>query len=95
MNSDNFYIEKTSQKRVEGKEVLNLSQAAQFLSLSKSYLYKLTSSNVIPFYKPRGKMIYFRRSELVDWMLRGRNQTLEEVKEDANRYCNSSTSLMD
>ena len=41
------------------KNVLSFEEASRFLSLSKSYLYKLTSAGLIPHYKPQGKLIYF------------------------------------
>ena len=34
------------------KNVLSFDEASKFLNLSKSYLYKLTSGNLIPHYKP-------------------------------------------
>ena len=34
---------------------LTLNEAAQYLDISKSYLYKLTCSNKIPHYKPNGR----------------------------------------
>ena len=39
------------------KNVLSFDEASKFLNLSKSYLYKLTSGNLIPHYKPQGKML--------------------------------------
>jgi len=39
------------------KEVLNLEEAASFLGIAKSTLYKMTHENRIPFYKPAGKLI--------------------------------------
>ena len=72
-------MEKTLEMRVEElermlfltKNVLSFDEASTFLNLSKSYLYKLTSGNLIPHYKPQGKMLYFEKSELEAW-LRGR-----------------------
>ena len=46
------------------KNVLSFDEASRFLNLSKSYLYKLTSGNLIPHYKPQGKMLYFEKAEL-------------------------------
>ncbi len=43
------------------KNVLSFDEASRFLNLSKSYLYKLTSGNLIPHYKPQGKMLYFEK----------------------------------
>ena len=36
------------------KEVLTLEEAAVFMGISRSTLYKMTHNNVIPFYRPNG-----------------------------------------
>ena len=54
------------------KELLTLAETSEFLNVSKSYLYKLTSSKKIPFYKPAGKLIYFLKSEVERWVLDGK-----------------------
>ena len=46
------------------KEVLTSDEAAVYMGVSKSYLYKLTMRKQIPHYKPMGKMCYFNRAEL-------------------------------
>ncbi len=46
-----------------GPSWLNADEAAEFLKLKKSTLYKKTSRGEIPFHKP-GKKLMFRRSEL-------------------------------
>ncbi len=48
-------------------EVLNLEQAAEYVSLSKSAIYKKTSERNIPHFK-QGKKLYFKRSELDAWL---------------------------
>lgn len=50
------------------KEMLTLPEAALYLGISMSQIYKMTSSLSIPHYKPRGKMVYFDKKELVRWM---------------------------
>ena len=68
------------------KNVLNFNEAAIFLEVSHSHLYKLTSSGKIPFYKPNGKKIYFNRVELEEWLLRNRNETDAEIEQKAADY---------
>lgn len=51
-------------------QLLRINEAAEFLKVSKSYLYKLTSLQLIPFYKPSGKLIYFKKQDLIEWALR-------------------------
>jgi excisionase family DNA binding protein len=71
---------------VNAKEVLNFHEAAQFLELSHSHLYKLTSAGSIPHYKPNGKKIYFRRDELESWLLRNKVTTSDEIEQQAADY---------
>ena len=51
-------------------DLLNLNQAAQYLSISHSQLYKYTSQRKIPFHKPAGKYLYFFKNELDKWICR-------------------------
>lgn len=65
------------------KEVLTSDEAARYLGVSKSYLYKLTMSRKIPHYKPNGKMCYFNRQEVEAWMQSNRVQTDDELERQA------------
>ena len=69
------------------KEVLTSEEAARYMGISKSYLYKLTMRQQIPHYKPMGKMCYFNRAELEAWLQNNRVATDDELKERANTYC--------
>jgi excisionase family DNA binding protein len=64
------------------KESLTLSEAAKYLSMSESYLYKLTSNRTIEFSKPGGKVIYFKREVLDKFILRNpiKHQRLIETE---------------
>jgi excisionase family DNA binding protein len=56
--------------RVKDDNPLNFVQAAQYLSISHSQLYKYTSQRKIPFHKPAGKYLYFFKNELDKWICR-------------------------
>ena len=68
------------------KNVLSFEEASRFLNLSKSYLYKLTSAGVIPHYKPQGKMIYFEKTALEEWLRQNPVKTQEQIAQEAPRY---------
>ncbi|HKM44293.1 MAG TPA: helix-turn-helix domain-containing protein [Dysgonamonadaceae bacterium] len=70
----------------QAKEILSFEEACAFLNFSKSYLYKLTSSCAIPHYKPSGKMVYFERKELENWLRQNPVKTREQIEMDANAY---------
>lgn len=46
---------------------LTLSEAAQYIGVKRSTMYKLTSARKIPFYK-LGRGIFFYTKELNDWL---------------------------
>jgi excisionase family DNA binding protein len=52
----------------KGSKPLNFIEAAQYLSISHSTLYKLTYQRKIPCHKPSGKMLYFFKHELDTWI---------------------------
>jgi excisionase family DNA binding protein len=58
--------------------VLTLNQACEYLGYKKSYVYKLTSSGILPFSKPNKKSIFFEREKLETWMLSNANSSLAE-----------------
>ncbi len=68
------------------KTVLNLEEVLLYTGLSKSYMYKLTSTGGIPCYKPQGKHIFFKKSEVEDWLLQNKKITTKELDEIANTY---------
>jgi excisionase family DNA binding protein len=61
------------------KEVLSFKEALALLDISASMLYKLTHQRAISFYKPNGKLIYFKKQDLLDWMLSNKQPSNGEV----------------
>ena len=55
-------------KTTASKEILSLNEASEYLSLSKSDLYKKTSRRIIPHFKP-GKHIFFKKKDLDSFIL--------------------------
>ena len=69
------------------KEVMSTEEVAKYMGVSKSTIYKLTMTRQIPYYKPTGRMCYFKRSELEAWLLSNRVSTEEEIEQKALAYC--------
>lgn len=69
------------------KQVFTFQEACMYIGVSESLLYKLTSGKEIPHYKPRGKMIYFAKEELDEWLL----QNCEPTVDDAERMVTESS----
>lgn len=63
-----------------GKDILSFKEAAQYLDLSESSLYKLTSESKITFHKPNGGKLYFEKSDLNNWMLQNKIKSIQDTE---------------
>ena len=59
-------------------EIMSLKQASEFLDLAPQTLYGHTSRRTIPHYK-KGKKIYFKREELLEWLTQSKRKTTAEL----------------
>jgi prophage regulatory protein len=57
-----------------------VSEAAEYLGVSKAYLYKLIGQAELPFSKPGGKLVYFKKSDLDAWVFSRRSKSKEELR---------------
>lgn len=71
---------------IAAKPVLDLSEAALFTGFSTGHLYRLTSGHEIPHYK-KARKLYFKKSELEEWMTEDRVKTVAEIGRQAETYC--------
>jgi len=84
--------EKTSYSELTQKVFLSLEEVAIYTGLSKSYLYKLTSQEKIPHSKPHGKVIFFERIRLDEWLRSNRVEPIDVrlTEQKATEYLNNN-----
>jgi excisionase family DNA binding protein len=70
----------------EEDELLNIEQAAKFLSLAIPTVYGLVHRMAIPYCKPTGRRLYFSKKELTKWVKTGRAKTMFEIQNEAENY---------
>ena len=63
------------------KEYLTVQEAADFIGLKASSIYKMTSQHQLPLYKPNGKVIFIRRDDLNRWIAQNKVLSQEEIDE--------------
>lgn len=73
------------------KPVLTAKEAAAYCGLSVNYLHRLTSGKKIPFFKANGGFLYFKRSELDDWMTRNRIAPDYELTAQAETFVRNNS----
>lgn len=68
------------------KKVLNFDEACVYTGISRSYMYKLTAGRKIPHAKPCGKIIFFDKEKLDEWLIKNSSKTLDELDENLSQY---------
>ena len=71
-------IEKMLSQQLD--QPMSFAEACKYLNVSKSYLYKCTHKNLIPYYKPGGKKIFFSKKDLNDWIFKYRIKSDSEIE---------------
>lgn len=66
------------------KEVLTINEAALLLGMVPDTVRKMARKHEFPSYKPSKKTMYFKKSDLEEWMLRGRESSSAEVESEAD-----------
>lgn len=67
------------------KNILDLDEAVLFTGFSKGHLYRLTSEKRIPHFK-KSRKLYFKKTELENWMLEQKILTEDEIQSKASTY---------
>ncbi|MGK9369694.1 helix-turn-helix domain-containing protein [Melioribacter sp. Ez-97] len=75
---------KVDQANRYASKPLNFNQAAEYLGFSHSYLYKLTSRKIIPCHRPTGKVLFFNKAELDEWIFENRSQESGDRSQNKN-----------
>jgi len=73
------------------KAVLTVDEAARYMGIAKSTLYKMMMRREIPYSKPNGKVCFFNRQELEAWLMSNRVATADEISDRARSYCATHT----
>lgn len=71
------------------EEIFTIDEAALFTKLAKQTIYQLTSKREIPFFK-KCKKLFFKKSELEQWLFSSKKLTKEELKAESTQkliYC--------
>lgn len=85
-NKTNFTAEELAEI-IRCKEYLTAAEACIYMNMTDYHLRYLTQDKVraIPYCKPNGKLRYFKKSDLDEYMQRNRIASMDEIIADAKR----------
>ena len=81
LRADIGELRKHCQPPQVSEPMIGIDEACKILGRAKSTVYALTQAHKIPFYRP-GKMLQFKRSELMAWMESARQQTSVQTHDE-------------
>lgn len=79
-------LERIEKLLLGSKKVLTFDEACDYTGISRSYMYKLTGSQSIPCSKPNGKVIFFEKEKLDEWLLQNKRKSNQEIENEASSY---------
>ncbi len=68
------------------KEIWSAKECATYVGISLSTLYKWMFNRQIPYFKPCGKLAFFKRVEVEKWLQTNRYATQQEIEVKANEH---------
>lgn len=71
---ENLLKKHQGQSKTQTDKPMTFKEVCAYLGYAPSYLYKLTYKNIIPHHKPTGKMLYFFKGEIDEWIAKSNNQ---------------------
>lgn len=75
-----------AREQAKVKEILRVDDVAELTGSTRNGIYKLVFNRRIPYYKPTGGRLYFKRSEVEAWLLGNRVAPIDELEQQAAAY---------
>ncbi|SFS79174.1 helix-turn-helix domain-containing protein [Lutibacter maritimus] len=76
---------KINKNHDENDEFLNVKEVAELTNYAVATIYDLKHKGQLPFYK-KGAKLQFKKSEIINWLEKGKGITIDDLDEKANDY---------
>lgn len=70
-------LNEIKQLLISNKKILTLNELVTYTGYKKSYIYRLTHSNKIPYSRPSGGMIFFDKDQIDSWLMSNHQELIE------------------
>lgn len=85
LNSIEKTIEKLNTGPQSNEDFMNIDQVSSFVGLAKPTVEGLIHKQKIPYFKASSRL-YFKKSEIVNWITSSRVKTKKELNQMADEY---------
>ena len=68
------------------KDIISIKEFSELFGFQKGYVYKLIHQGKVKYYKPYGKKVFFKLSEVMEHFEKSKVSDYNEISRTANRY---------
>lgn len=68
------------------KTIFTVDDLIDYTGFKRSYIYKLVHLNEIPYSKPQGKILFFDRAEIDEWLRQNKSKSKSQISNNAIDY---------
>lgn len=82
LNNQMSELIQVQRKAITGYDYINVNELSKLLGESTQTIYNRIHQKQIPYYKPGGKVLLFKISEIEEWIKSGRHSSIEEIRQN-------------
>lgn len=71
---------------IQFKEVFSISDFCLYTGFSKPYAYRIVKKKVLPFYKPLGKEIFFRKEDVISFLTSNKVESKKATEQQVSKF---------
>lgn len=71
---------------LDQKDIITIKEFSELFGFQKGYVYKLIHQGKVKHYKPYGKKVFFKLSEVMEHFEKSKVSDYNEISRAANRY---------
>jgi excisionase family DNA binding protein len=71
---------------LDQKDIITIKEFSELFGFQKGYVYKLIHQGKVKYYKPYGKKVFFKLSEVMEHFEKSKVSDYNEISRTANRY---------
>ncbi|MFA4866710.1 MAG: hypothetical protein WC623_00860 [Pedobacter sp.] len=92
MNTKEVTIERGESLLLNQKEIFNMVDFCRYTGFSKSYAYKLTATRRIKYSCPQGKLIFFRKIDVDEFLMGNPIKPMDDINQEVINVVTGKTS---
>ena len=71
---------------IDQKDIITIKEFSELFGFQKGYVYKLIHQGKVKYYKPYGKKVFFKLSEVMEHFEKSKVYDYNEISREVNKH---------